>query len=62
MRMNSDEYFNPYNRHDTGVYCVYRKSDNRYLGMITNCDDAVKAERIARYRYGSDVCVDLVEE
>ena len=54
--------WNPYNRHDTGMYQIYRKTDGRYLGTVMNCYDEVQAERIAKNKYGCDVYVDLIEE
>jgi len=26
--------WNPYNRHDTGMYQIYRKGDGKYLGTV----------------------------
>ena len=54
--------FNPYNRHDTGMYCCYRKSDGKYLGTVVNCHSENHAERVAYSRYGCEVYVSLIEE
>lgn len=54
--------WNPYNRHDTGMYVVYRTKDHKYLGTITNCHSEKQAERIAKYQYGEDVWVSAIEE
>ena len=54
--------FNPYNRHDTGIYTVYRKGTNQYLGSVVNCRSESEAKRKASYIYGSDIVVSLVEE
>ena len=53
--------WNPYNRHDTGMYQVYG-TDGKYLGTVMNCYDEVQAKRIAENKYGCDVYVDLIEE
>lgn len=54
--------FNPYNRHDTGVYVVYRKSDNKHIGSVADCHSESEAERKAEYKYGCEVYVSLIEE
>jgi hypothetical protein len=55
-------YFNPYNRHDTGIYNVYCKKDSKYLGAVVDCKSEWEAERIASYKYGCEVYVDMIEE
>ena len=62
MRRYYEGRFNPYNRHDTGMYVVYRKSDNKYLGVITNCRSESEAKRKASYAYGCEVAVSEIEE
>jgi hypothetical protein len=62
MRRYYEGHFNPYNRHDTGMYCVYRKSDGKYIGTVVDCNSESHAERVARNRYGYEVYVDLIEE
>ena len=54
--------WNPHNRHDTGMYQIYRKTDGKYLGTVMNCHDEIHAERVAKNKYGCDVYVDLIEE
>jgi hypothetical protein len=54
--------FNPYNRHDTGMYVIYRKSDSKYLGTVMNCKSEYQAERVAISKYGCEVFVSLIEE
>ena len=54
--------WNQYNRHDTGMYVIYRKSDNKYLGTAMNCKSEYHAERIAIAKYGCEVIVSLIEE
>lgn len=54
--------FNPYNRHDTGIYCVYRKSDGKFLGHVTDCNSEGHAKRVACSQYGCEVEVDMIEE
>lgn len=54
--------FNPYNRHDTGMYVIYRKSDRQYLGTVTNCKNEYQAERVGIAKYGCEVFVSLIEE
>ena len=54
--------WNPYNRHDTGMYVIYRRSDRKYLGTVMNCKDEYHAERIAIVKYGCEVDVSLIEE
>lgn len=54
--------FNPYNRHDTGMYSIYRKTDGKYLGTVVNCHSEWQAKRMAEYQYGCKVYVDLIEE
>lgn len=54
--------WNPYNRHDTGMYVVWSKKDGKRLGVVMNCRDEHHAENIARYKYGCEVYVDLIEE
>lgn len=54
--------FNPYNRHDTGMYCVYRKSDGKFLGHVVDCRNEREAIRSAEYEYGCAVYVSEIEE
>jgi hypothetical protein len=54
--------FNPYNRHDTGMYLIYRKSDSKYLGTVVDCKSEYHAERIGIVKYGCEVVVSLIEE
>jgi hypothetical protein len=54
--------FNPYNRHDTGMYVVYRKADNKYLGTIVDCRSATEAKRKAGYEYDCECYVSEIEE
>jgi len=54
--------FNPYNRHDTGMYVVYRKSDNRHLGTVVDCHSESEAKRKANYQFGCECCVSEIEE
>lgn len=53
--------WNPYNRHDTGMYLVYRKSDGKYLGTVVNCKDEWHAKNIAFNKYNCHYNVDLIE-
>ena len=62
MRRYYEGYFNPYNRHDTGMYVVYRKSDNKHLGTVTNCRSESEAIRKASYVYNCEVYVSEIEE
>lgn len=62
MRKYYPGRFNPSNRHDTGMYVVYRKSDGRYLGVITNCYSRSEALRKAGCAYGCAVRVSEIEE
>lgn len=54
--------FNPYNRHDTGIYNVYRKSDGKYIGAVVDCYSESHAISVARAKYGCEVYVDMIEE
>lgn len=54
--------FNPYNRHDTGMYNVYRKSDGKFLGTVVDCHSEHHAKNVAFNKYGCAVYVDLIEE
>jgi len=54
--------WNPYNRHDTGMYVVYRKSDKKYLGLVQNCYSESEALRKAGYAFGCEVYVSHIEE
>lgn len=54
--------FNPYNRHDTGVYCVYRKSDGKFLGHVSDCHSESQARREAYFMFGCQCEVSLIEE
>lgn len=54
--------WNPYNRHDTGMYVVYRKSDGKHLGTVVDCHNESEAKRKARYEYGCEVYVSEIEE
>lgn len=54
--------FNPYNRHDTGIYCCYRKSDNKYVGSVVDCRSESEAKRKALYEFGFECYVSEVEE
>lgn len=54
--------FNPYNRHDTGMYVVYRKSDGRHLGTVVNCHTESEAKRKAYHEYGCECYVSEIEE
>jgi hypothetical protein len=62
MRKYYEGYFNPYNRHDTGIYCCYRKSDNKYVGSVVDCRSESEAKREAMYRFGCECYVSEVEE
>ena len=62
MRRYYEGRFNPYNRHDTGMYVVYRKSDSKHLGTATNCRTESEAIRKASYAFGCDVYVSEIEE
>lgn len=55
-------YWNPYNRHDTGMYVVYRKGDDKYLGVVQNCHSEREAKRKAAVAFGCEVCVSEIEE
>ena len=55
-------YFNPYNRHDTGMYVVYRKGDGKYLGVVQNCRTESEAKRKGSYAFGCEVYVSEIEE
>jgi hypothetical protein len=57
-----EDRFSPYNRHDTGMYLIHRKSDGKYLGTAMNCKSEYHAERIAIVKYGCEVQVSLIEE
>ena len=54
--------FNPYNRHDTGMYVVYRKSDKKHLGMVVDCRSESEAKRKAGYEFGCECYVSEIEE
>lgn len=54
--------FNPYNRHDTGMYNVYRKSDGKFLGTLVDCKSEWHAKNVAFNKYGCHCEVDLIEE
>ena len=54
--------FNPYNRHDTGMYVVYRKSDNKHLGTVVDCRSESEAKRKAGYEFGCECFVSEIEE
>ena len=54
--------FNPYNRHDTGMYVVYRKSDNKHLGTVVDCHSENEAKRKAGYEFGCECYVSEIEE
>ena len=54
--------FNPYNRHDTGMYVVYRKSDNKHLGTVVNCRSTSEAKCEALARFGCECYVSEIEE
>jgi hypothetical protein len=54
--------FNPYNRHDTGMYVVYRKSDNKQLGMVVDCRTEDEAKRKAARQFGCECYVSEIEE
>lgn len=54
--------FNPYNRHDTGMYVVYRKSDNKHLGTVVDCRSESEAKSKARYEFGCECYVSEIEE
>jgi len=54
--------FNPYNRHDTGMYVVYRKSDNKHLGTVVDGRSASEAKRKASYQFDCECFVSEIEE
>jgi hypothetical protein len=54
--------FNPYNRHDTGMYVVYRKSDNKHLGTVVDCHSEYQAKRKAYEEFGCECYVSEIEE
>lgn len=54
--------FNPYNRHDTGMYCVYRKSDGHFLGHVHDCKSEYEAKRVACIKFGCECYVSEIEE
>jgi hypothetical protein len=54
--------FNPYNRHDTGMYVVYRKSDNKHLGTVVDCRTESEAKRKAACQFGCECYVSEIEE
>lgn len=54
--------FNPYNRHDTGMYVVYRKSDGKHLGTVVDCRSENEALRKAYDEYGCECRVSEIEE
>jgi len=54
--------WNPYNRHDTGMYVVYRQSDDKYLGVVQNCRTESEAKRKGSYAFGCEVYVSEIEE
>lgn len=54
--------FNPYNRHDTGMYCVYRNSDGKFLGHVVDCHSEYEAKRAARIKFGCECYVSEIEE
>lgn len=55
-------HFNPYNRHDTGIYMVYRKSDRKHLGTVVDCHSESEAKRKASYQFNCECCVSEIEE
>lgn len=57
-----EDRFNPYNRHDTGMYVVYRKSDNKHLGAVVDCRSESEAKRKAGYEFGCECYVSEIEE
>ena len=54
--------FNPYNRHDTGMYVVYRSKDGKHLGTVVDCYSESHAIRVARAKFGCEVYVSEIEE
>lgn len=62
MRRYYEGRFNPYNRHDTGIYTVYRQSDDKWIGSVVDCHSEGEAKRKAEIVYGCKVYVSLVEE
>lgn len=54
--------WNPYNRHDTGMYVVYRASDNKHIGYVENCYSDSDAKRKAYAKYGCECYVSHIEE
>lgn len=54
--------WNPYNRHDTGMYCVYRRSDNKFLGYVHYCKSEYDAKRAAWIKFGCECYVTEIEE
>ena len=54
--------WNPYNRHDTGMYCVYRKSDGQFLGHVHCCKSEYEAKSKARIKFGCECYVSHIEE
>jgi hypothetical protein len=57
-----EDHFNPHNRHDTGIYCCYRKTDNKYVGSVVDCRTASEAIREAYYQFNCECYVSEVEE
>jgi hypothetical protein len=62
MRRYYEGRFNPYNRHDTGMYVVYRKSDNKHLGTVVDCKNEWQAKREAFAKFGCECYVSEIEE
>ncbi len=54
--------WNPYNRHDTGMYCVYRQSDNKFMGYVEECSGEYEAKSVARIKFGCECYVTEIEE
>ena len=62
MKKYYEGYFNPYNRHDTGIYSCYRKSDTKYVGGVVDCQTEDEAEYKARRKFGCECFVSEIEE
>ena len=54
--------WNPYNRHDTGQYVVYRAKDGKHIGYVTDCYSDSHAESVARAKFGCECYVSHIEE
>ena len=54
--------WNPYNRHDTGMYVVYRAKDGKHIGTVVDCYNEREAKQKARLQYGCEVYVSEIEE